>query len=132
MGLIQWRRDASINVAPLCEQGSISRNGQRFVFNVPLPPERNQVTVAPGILAQYAGTYVQSFRGDLDWVVTLQGSQLMIQRTGREKASLYAESETKFFLKASNGDFEFVKDEKGDVKYLFFYRGGDPTQLIRQ
>ena len=102
------------------------------MFAVPLPPERNQVTVAPGILAQYTGTYVQSLRGELDWVVTLEGNQLMIQRTGREKAPLFAESDTKFFLNASNGDFEFVKDDEGDVKYLFMYRGDAPTQLIRQ
>jgi hypothetical protein len=113
-----------------CEQGSISRDGQRFVFAVPLPPERKQVTVAREILAKYTGTYVES--GGYDWVVTLEGNQLMIQRIGREKAPLFAESETKFFLKAANGDFEFVKDDKGDVNYLFLYRGGGPTQLIRK
>jgi hypothetical protein len=115
-----------------CEQGSISRDGQRFVFAVPLPPERTPVTVAPAILAQYTGTYVETQRLLLEWVVTLEGNQLMIQRSGREKAPLFAESETRFFLKASNGDFEFTKDEKGDVKYLFLYRGGGPTQLIRE
>jgi Tol biopolymer transport system component len=111
-----------------CEAGSISRDGQRFVFNVPQPPERTPITVEPGILAQYAGTY--AVRG-LDWMVTLEGTQLMIQRTAREKAPLFAESETKFFLKATNGDFEFVRDDKGNVKYLFMYRGGTPEQLIR-
>ena len=56
----------------------------------------------------------------------------MIQRTGRAKVPLFAESETKFFLKIANGDFEFVKDDKGDVICLFMYRGGSPTQLIRK
>jgi len=100
------------------------------VFAVPLPPERTQVTVAPGILAQYMGTYAES--SGREWVVTLEGNQLMIQRTLREKAPLFAESETKFFLKATNGDFEFVKDDKGDATYLFMYDGGAPTQLIRK
>lgn len=115
-----------------CEQGSISRDGQRFVFAVPLPPERTPVALAPAILAQYTGTYAETQRLLLDWVVTLEGDQLMIQRTGREKAPLFAESETRFFLKASNADFEFKRNEKGDVKYLFLYRGGGPTQSIRQ
>jgi hypothetical protein len=122
--------ECSINVAPVCEQGSISRDGQRFVFNVPLPPQRSEIPVAPGILAKYPGTYSES--SGIDWVVTLEGNQLLIQRIGREKAPLFAESETKFFLKAANGDFEFVKDDKGDVAYLFLYRGGAPTQLIRK
>ena len=122
--------DCSCQSGRGCEQGSISRDGQRFVFAVPLPPERTQVTVAPGILAQYMGTYAES--SGREWVVTLEGNQLMIQRTLREKAPLFAESETKFFLKATNGDFEFVQDDKGDVTYIFMYRGGAPTQLIRQ
>ena len=39
--------------------------------------------VSSGILSQYTGRYVDD---GIDWVVTLEGRQLMIQRTGREKA----------------------------------------------
>jgi len=128
--------DCSCQSGRGCEQGSISRDGQRFAFAVPLPPKRQEVAVAPGILAKYMGTYVEGERnwmvGSGEWVVTLEGNQLMIQRTGQEKAPLFAESETKFFLKATNGDFEFVKDDKGDVTYIFMYRGGSPTQAIRK
>ena len=108
----------------------MSRNGQQFVFNVPLLPERREVTVARSILAKYLGTYAEP--NGIEWVVTLEGNQLMIQRTGREKAPLFAESETMFFLKASNGDFEFAKDDNGNVICLFLYRGGGPTQLTRK
>jgi hypothetical protein len=68
----------------------------------------------------------------LDWVVTLEDNQLMIQMAAWERGPLFAESETRFFLKKTHLDIEFVKDEKGDVKYLFWYRGGAPAQLIRQ
>ena len=122
--------ECSNNGVPNCEQGSISRDGQRFVFNVPQPPQRSEVTVAPGILAKYTGTYAES-RG-IEWAVTLEGNQLMIQRIGRQKVPLFAESETRFFLKVVNGDFEFLTDDKGGVICLFLYRGGAPTQLIRQ
>jgi hypothetical protein len=122
--------ECSNNGYPICEQGSISRSGQRFVFNVPIPPERSETTVAPAILAKYVGTYSEP--AGIDWTVTLEGNQLMIQRIGREKTRLFAESDTKFFLRIINGDFEFVKDDKGDVICLFLYRGGAPMQLIRQ
>ena len=122
--------ECSNNGFSICEQGSISRNGQQFVFNVPLLPERREVTVARSILAKYLGTYAEP--NGIEWVVTLEGNQLMIQRTGREKAPLFAESETMFFLKASNGDFEFAKDDNGNVICLFLYRGGGPTQLTRK
>ena len=39
---------------------SISPDGQRFAFLVPMPPERNEVTLAPDILTQYTGTYVNA------------------------------------------------------------------------
>ena len=122
--------ECSNNGNPNCEQGSISRDGQRFVFNVAQPPERSEVTVAPAILAQYTGTYADN--NGIEWTVTVESNQLMIQRIGREKAPLFAESEAKFFLKASNGDFEFVKDDRGNVICLFLYRGGGPTQLTRR
>ena len=64
--------------------------------------------------------------------MTLEGNQLMIQRIGRGKAPLFAESETTFSLKVANGDFEFVEDDRGEVICLFLYRGGAPTQLIRK
>lgn len=49
-----------------------------------------------------------------------------------EKAPLFAESETKFFLTKTNGDFEFMEDDEGEVKYLLIYRGGAPELSIRQ
>jgi Tol biopolymer transport system component len=122
--------ECSNNGLPNCEQGSISRSGERFVFNVPLPPDRKAITIPPAILAKYVGTYSES--SGIEWTVTLEGGQLLIQRTGRQKVPLFPESETTFFLKIVNGDFEFVKDDGGKVICIFLYRGGAPIQLVRQ
>ena len=108
--------------------GSISRDGQRIVFALPLPPDRKEVTVAPEILTKYVGTYVCCVGwGYDDWVVTLEGSQLMIRPVGsyelQQKFPLFAESETYFFLKGTNGDIEFVKDDNGNVTHLNLYQG---------
>ena len=128
-------------VSPDCgenETGNISRDGQRFVFEVPILPDRQEVGVARGILGKYIGTYegVEPSPSAnfpvLDWVVTLEADQLMIQIAAWEKGPLFAESETRFFLKKTHLDIEFVKDEKGDVKYLIWYRDGDSALLIRK
>jgi hypothetical protein len=118
--------------------GSISRDGQRFVFAVPLPPERKQVTVPPEILTKYTGTYEAPaaldtsvpFEGNV--VVTLEGDQLMVQPAGAEKRPLFSESETYFFFKTTNGDIEFVKDDKGAVTHLILYQGNLRTKATRQ
>jgi dipeptidyl aminopeptidase/acylaminoacyl peptidase len=101
--------------------GSISRDGQRFVFAVPLPPERKEITVEPETLAKYTGTYVQNRQ--FDYVVSLERGQLLIQAVGAEQHPLFAESETSFFFKATNGDLEFVKDKNGDVTHFVLYLG---------
>lgn len=120
-----------------CEQGSISRDGQRFVFAVPMPPEREEVTVAPEILAKYVGTYVMAeeagFDAGINVTVTLEGNQLMIQYPfAQEKFLLFAESETYFSLKVTNGDFEFVKNDSGNVTHFIEYVGGSGIRAIRK
>jgi hypothetical protein len=89
------------------------------------------VTVAPEILAQYAGTYVN---GNNSVVVSLEGNQLMAEAPGQAKLPLFAESETYFFRRTavSDSDFEFVKDEKGEVAHFIQYSGGAGTNWTRK
>jgi len=118
--------------------GSISRDGQRFVFAVPMPPERKQVMVPPEILANYAGTYELLDASDgielIDVVVTLEGRQLVMQHGAGEKLPLTAESETYFFNRQLGGDrdIEFVRDGKGAVTHLILYTGGPGTKATRK
>jgi len=114
------------------EPGSVSRNGQRFVFAVPQPPRES--TVARAILQRYIGTWRQPGGGERlvgnTVVVTLEGDSLMIQ-TDEHTEALFAASEATFFL-MSGTEFEFVSDEQGDPQYLFVYQGGTPVQLLRE
>ena len=89
---------------------------------VVLTSERKQITVSPAILAKYVGTY--ELMPNFDIVMTLEGGQLMTQATGQSKFPLFAESETKFFLKVVDAVVEFFSDEKGDVTHLILHQGG--------
>lgn len=93
---------------------------------VVLASERKEVTVAPAILASYVGTYELSPNFAL--VMTLEGGQLMTQATGQGKLPLFAESETKFFLKAVDAQVEFVKNDKGEVTGVILHQGGHDTK----
>jgi hypothetical protein len=48
----------------------------------------------------------------------------MTQATGQQKFPLFAESETKFFLKVVDAEVDFVKNDKGEVTGLVLHQGG--------
>ena len=89
---------------------------------VVLPSERKEVSVTPAILSKYTGVYEVSPGFDL--VMTLEDGKLMTQATGQPKFQLFAESETKFFLKVVDAEVEFFKNDKDEVTYLVLRQGG--------
>lgn len=97
---------------------------------VVLPSERKEITVAPAILAAYAGTY--EITPTFSIVVTLEDGHLMTQATGQRKIEIFPESETRFFLKVVDAQLEFVKNEKGEVTHLILRQGGRETKGIRK
>lgn len=97
---------------------------------VVLPSERKEITVSPVVLGAYAGTY--QLTPDFAIVVTFEGGQLMAQATGQPKFPLFAESETKFFLKVVDAEVEFFKNEKGEVTHLILHQGGQDQKGIKK
>lgn len=97
---------------------------------VVLPSERKEITVAPAILAAYAGTY--EIAPTFSIVVTLEDGRLMTQATGQRKLEIFPESESKFFLKVVDAQLEFVKNEKGEVTHLILHQGGRDTKGMRK
>jgi CubicO group peptidase (beta-lactamase class C family) len=93
---------------------------------VVLQSERKEVTVSPKILADYVGTY--ELTPTFSIVMTLEAGQLMTQATHQPKFPLYAESETKFFLKVVDAQVEFFRNDKGEVTHLMLQQGGHDTR----
>jgi CubicO group peptidase (beta-lactamase class C family) len=98
--------------------------------NVVLPSERKETAVSPAILAKYVGTY--GLMPGFDIVMTLEGGQLMTQATGQPKFPLFAESETKFFLKVVDAEVEFFRNEKGDVTHIMLHQGGQDVKGLKK
>ena len=89
---------------------------------VVLPSERKEVSVTPAILSKYTGVY--EVGPGFDLVMTLEDGKLMTQATGQPKLQLFAESETKFFLKVVDAEVEFFKNDKDEVTHLVLHQGG--------
>ena len=112
---------------------SISGDGERFVIAVPQPPERREITVAPEILATYAGIY--ALEPDLiDFVVTLDGNQLWSQVGGEEEnvGPMLPISETSFYSNRSGQEIDFVPDDQGNVTHLVSYNRGVGWKAARK
>lgn len=101
-------------------------HGQRVV----LPTERKEVTLPPDTLAKYVGGY--ELAPGVVIRMTVENGQLMTQATGQPKFPLYAESESKFFLKVVDAQVEFFKDETGAVSYLMLHQGGRDMKAMKK
>ena len=93
--------------------------------------EAKEVSVPPEVLARYTGTYQVQPQFKID--VTREGVQLFVQATGQQRFPVYAQSETRFYLKAVDAQIEFNLDEAGEPKSLTLYQNGQeiPAEKTR-
>jgi CubicO group peptidase (beta-lactamase class C family) len=87
---------------------------------VQLMSEKKAITLAPSVLARYAGVY--EFAGRT-MTVRVEGGQLAAQPGGGAVLPLLAESETRFFNRDINVVVEFVRDGAGNVAELVILQG---------
>ncbi|MEQ1824837.1 MAG: serine hydrolase [Pirellula sp.] len=84
--------------------------------------ERTAIKVEPKLLEGYVGEY--ELAPTFVIAITKEGDHLMLQATGQPRFELFAESESKFFLKVVDAQITFVKDGKGALKELILHQGG--------
>ncbi|WP_232831411.1 serine hydrolase [Peristeroidobacter agariperforans] len=95
---------------------------------VVLSHERKEITVPRRVLERYVGTYALS--PQLNVMVTLEGDQLMTQVSGQQRVPTFAESQTRFFLKVVDAQWEFVETD-GKVTHVILYQGGREIRAKR-
>ncbi len=114
--------------------GSIDDIGLHIIdSSLPLtapPAARKEITVAPAVLAQYAGTY--RLAPTFAITVTVENGSLMAQATDQPKFQLFAESETKFFLKVVEADVVFERTGTGPATALTLFQGGQSQRAPRE
>lgn len=99
---------------------------------LPLTPERKTIQVPPEILQRYVGTYGMDAPPGFTNHITLEADQLMTQVDGQPKVPLFAESETRFFLKVAEVEIEFVKDDRGEISGLIIHQNGVDLKMARK
>lgn len=89
-----------------------------------LPSERKAITLSPETLSKYVGTYRMT-DAPLDNVVALKDGHLTTKLGQQPELEIFAESETKFFLKVVDAQIEFFSDPATHtINRLVLYQGG--------
>lgn len=92
-------------------------------------PSDDGIRLDEKILESFAGVY--EVNPEFRLVVTRENSRLFVEPARQEKFEIFAESETKFFLKINDAQMEFVKDGSGKVIKVTIMQGGRKTDALR-
>jgi hypothetical protein len=94
------------------------------LYNPELQPvERKSIKLDAKVFDPYVGDYQLSPSVNIS--VSREGDKFYAQVTGQPKVEIFAESETKFFLRVVDAQITFVKDEKGQVTHLVLNQNGE-------
>ncbi len=128
---IEFSRDSSGKVTQLTlHQNGRDMKAPRSSGKVEAPPAPKEISLSQQVLSQYAGVY--DLGSGAECTMTVEDGQLMTQITGQPKFPMYAESETRFFLKVVDAEVEFVKDSAGKVTGLIIHQGGREIKASRK
>lgn len=106
--------------------------------SIPLTPPpspasaRAEVSVPADVLASYVGVYALDAAPAFKLAVTLEGGQLHMQATGQQKFPVFAESQTKFFLKVVDAQVSFVAGADGKPAHLILHQGGMDQRATKE
>ena len=103
----------------LAEEMGASLRRASFSPNI---KERRVAEVDPKIYEDFVGEY--ELQPEFIITVTADGGKLFIQATGQPVIEVFPESETKYFLKVTEAQISFVRDDSGAVSQLILHQGG--------
>jgi len=92
-------------------------------------PDSNGIKVDGMILQTYVGEY--EITSEMRFVVTREVDSIFVQAPGQDKLEMFGETETKFFLKVNDAQFEFLKDDTGQVIKVIVNQGGRTIEAIK-
>lgn len=89
--------------------------------SLPLPESRKEIAVSEDLVKDYLGTYELMPGFNLEFL--FEDGKFMILPTGQSKEEIFAETDTKFFLKTVDATLEFKRGEDGKVSSVILTQG---------
>jgi CubicO group peptidase (beta-lactamase class C family) len=120
MQTIAFIRNAKGNIEKLITE---SMRGNEVWIRTDKPiPSADGIKVDEQLLEKYVGQY--QVTPEFTFQITKEGGKLFLQAKGQEKLEIFAETETRFFLKVNDAQLEFVRDDSGNVVKAIMNQGG--------
>jgi D-alanyl-D-alanine-carboxypeptidase/D-alanyl-D-alanine-endopeptidase len=104
----------------------------QFPLAAAKPPATPRVAIR--VAATTLDTYVGQYALAPTFVMTISrdGDQLFLQATGQPRLPIFAETETRFFLRVVDAQITFVKDPAGKAVELILHQNGQEQRAKRQ
>lgn len=111
----------------------IARNIVRCLYDesFSVPAVRKEIILAPEIMKRYEGDYVLQADTSISLTCTLKGNSMLLTATNQPQDRIYPQTQTLFFSKAADAQFEFMKDDKRGYK-LVVHQNGHDFEAIRR
>ena len=97
--------------------------------NKPETTQREEIKVNPEIFKAFIGKY--KLMPGFVLTVLVEDEKLMVEATGQQKVQLFPESETKYFLKVTDAQVTFKRDDQENVPELILHQGGQDRPAKR-
>jgi nitroreductase len=96
---------------------------EKFVegMNYTAPPKRIAIPLDQRSISRVVGKY-DNGSGTII-IISRENDRVFVQVPGQEKYEMFAESETKFFLKSINAQIQFFTDNEGVITSLTIFQG---------
>lgn len=104
------------------ELNPANQNGIDMLAKMGVDIETEDAVVDNAILDSYVGKY--ELAPTFAIVITHEDGKLHAQATGQQKLELFAQSDTRFYLKVVDAQIEFFKDAAGAVESLTLFQNG--------
>jgi CubicO group peptidase (beta-lactamase class C family) len=93
---------------------------------------RQEIELDATVIKAYEGRY--RLPDGMEMTFSLEGDVFRLILPGAQKFELFAESETKFFLKAFDAQCSFLKSPDGSIKSMIWHQGGKdyPAQRVEE
>lgn len=124
--MIEFKRDAQGKVVAAVFKTATGLPEEMKLTDEPLPEKTREIQLSEEILKRYVGMY--ELMPGFELTFTLEEGKLMTQVTGQPKFEIFAEAETKFFLKVTVASVEFLLDETGKVNALILRQSGQEVR----
>ncbi len=124
-------RDGKVNALVLHQNGGTIVAVRPGMHAPPVAQPSFPPTVAldARTLGSYVGTYTAG--QGLQFAVTLQGSQLMVQLTGQPSFPVYPSAKDEFYYKIVNAQIDFERDAGGAIQDLVLHQNGQDIKALK-